>query len=459
MDPDRYNELISTFEGITKLDREQCRAILNNYNWNLDAAVRSVFPDLGDPQISSPPSYTASQPYQRRDNDIAAITTTTTTTTTSSSLQHTTPSQVDSRGGGGIISSVINLPLSIAQMGFGVVSSVFGFGFRLVGNFLPAFPFSGTEDDGQSSTRRFITNYENVYGQIHPNFFNGPFKTAIEYSNRELKLLIVYLHSELHHHTPDFCRNTLNSPALKLFLDEHFIVWGGSINQTGEAMQVSHTLSASAYPFIGVLGTMTSTAYFTVLDRIHGNIPPEELITRLTNLLEAHSTTIAITRADREERETNRRLREEQDRAYKESLALDQEKERKRKEEEKKKEEEKLAKEREELEKRMKEDQLKQDLERKRNNLPSEPSSDDSKSISKVRITLPNGTRLERKFLQTEKLSTLYDFVDINFLENSHFEGEYVLEKNYPKVRFSNRNMTLQEAGLGGQVVLFVAEK
>jgi len=67
--------------------------------------------------------------------------------------------------------------------------------------------------------------------------------------------------------------------------------------------------------------------------------------------------------------------------------------------------------------------------------------------------------RLERRFLKTDKFSTIYDFVDINFLESSHFQGEYVLETNFPKTRFSNRNMTLQEANLGNQIVLFVAEK
>jgi len=249
----------------------------------------------------------------------------------------------------------------------------------------------------------------------------------------------------------------LNSPAAKSFLDEHFIVWGGSINQTGEAMQVSHMLSASAYPFIGVLAAMTSTTYYRILDCLIGNTSPADLITRLTNILEYNMTTVAVTRADREERETNRRLREEQDRAYKESLALDQEKERKRKEEERKKEEEKLAIEREEFKKKKKEEQLKQDLERKRNNLPPEPT-DDGKSICRVRITLPSGTRLERRFLKADKFSTVYDFVDINFLESSHFE-EYVLETNFPKNRFSNRNITLQEAGFGGQILLFVAEK
>jgi len=355
MDPPDLNELISTLERITALDREQCKQILITFNWNLEAAVRSVLDS--DPQ--TPPTYTPPQPYQRHDTIMTNPTNTTTTTTTTTTTQYNN-NNTQAAEAPGLISTVVRYPFSIA---YGVVSSVLDIGYRFVGSLLPSL--GGEEDIQQSSARRFIINYERNYGQSHPNFFDGTFKAAVEISNRELKLLIVYLHSEIHTDTPKFCSNTLNAPTAKLFLDEHFIVWGGSINQAGEAMQVNHMLSASAYPFIAVLAAMTSTTYYQILDRIVGNISPDELITRLTNVLEGHMTTIAITRADREERETNRRLREEQDKAYKESLALDQEKERKRKEEEKKKEEEKLAKEREELEKKMKEIQLKQDLEKK----------------------------------------------------------------------------------------------
>jgi FAS-associated factor 2 len=129
------------------------------------------------------------------------------------------------------------------------------------------------------------------------------------------------------------------------FFDEHFIFWGSSLKMT-EGYQISNLLNASTYPFIGIICNNT-TSGLAIMDRIEGVLQIEDLFTKLTNILETHGTLLSNAKHEFEERDKDRRLRQEQDDAFLQSLAQDQAKERFAIEQKRILEEQKSAKERE----------------------------------------------------------------------------------------------------------------
>lgn len=105
----------------------------------------------------------------------------------------------------------------------------------------------------------------------------------------------------------------------------------------------------------------------------------------------------------RVERSLTQTLRAQQDEAYLESLKADQEKERKREEER----QVILAEQRRVQEEILAEERRKEDIARQKiewaSRIPPEPETTDPNSVQVV-IKLPNGTRLERRFLNSHTL-------------------------------------------------------
>jgi len=170
----------------------------------------------------------------------------------------------------------------------------------------------------------------------------------------------------------------------------------------------------------------------------------EDLIQYLAQLIETQSHLLGHARRQEEERTRNRLIREEQEAAYQESLAVDQEKERKVHEEEQRRID--LEQERIEVEAKKK-----MESENKRETLPPEPPSGEG---LQVLIKLPSGARLNRRFLGVHKFQDVYNFVDLN--QNEIEPDSYQLVSNFPRRTFSERQQTLQEASLGSQALLLV---
>ncbi|CAK9228872.1 unnamed protein product [Sphagnum troendelagicum] len=118
-----------------------------------------------------------------------------------------------------------------------------------------------------------------------------------------------------------------------------------------------------------------------------------------------------------------RRLREEQDNAYSESLALDRQKEIIALQEAEalhRKEEDEAAA-RHALDYLQQEEQLKlqgaaEELERqlatKRASLPDEPAPEDENAVKLV-VRMPDNTRRDRRFHKSDKLQSVFDFIDV----------------------------------------------
>ncbi|CAN1332927.1 Plant UBX domain-containing protein 8 [Linum perenne] len=161
--------------------------------------------------------------------------------------------------------------------------------------------------------------------------------------------------------------------------------------------------------------------------------------------------------------EAQRLIREQQDDEYLASLAADREKEMKALEEvearrlqeaaarEAALEQEKLRE--EESRRKLEEEQiivLSQEIERqlaaKEASLPQEPTPDEENAVTLL-VRMPDGARHGRRFLKSDRLQSLFDFIDVTRVVKP---GTYRLVRPYPRQAFSDghSNLTLTELGL-----------
>lgn len=88
------------------------------------------------------------------------------------------------------------------------------------------------------------------------------------------------------------------------------------------------TLRATTYPFMAIIALQqmggNNGLRMTMVDRIEGIALPATIIQRLERANRRHSAGMNRLRMERDQRDMERRLREEQDRAYRESLRADQ---------------------------------------------------------------------------------------------------------------------------------------
>ncbi|OVA14152.1 UBX [Macleaya cordata] len=151
-----------------------------------------------------------------------------------------------------------------------------------------------------------------------------------------------------------------------------------------------------------------------------------------------------------------RLLREQQDDEYLASLQADREKELKameeaeaRRLEEQAAREAALEKERQKEEetrrKLLEEEEFERKLAAKEASLPQEPASDDENSITLL-IRMPDGSRRGRRFLKSDKLQSLFDFIDVGRVVKP---GTYRLVRPYPRRAFSDGESGLSLSDLG----------
>ncbi|KAK7068484.1 FAS-associated factor 2 [Halocaridina rubra] len=311
---------------------------------------------------------------------------------------------------GGILSSLVRgsffswgyyfltLPLRLT---FSSLSSLFFFVYRIV------YPYPRRLTDPLGDVLSFIGEYEAEYGIHHPAFFQGSYSQALSHAKVELKFLLVYLHCADHQDTPEFCRKTLSDASLVEYINSTMVFWGCSVT-TAEGYRVSQALRENAYPFLALI--VLRDGRMTVVGRLEGPSLPEKLKPQLQNLVRDNEAHLVVARAERQERELTAALRLQQDEDYQESLRADQEKERKRQLER----EEVERKELEEKQKFEEQQRQKDNIRRLKvelvDRIPQEPD-EGSEGVVHIVVKLPQGTRLERRFLNSHSLSSLYYYI------------------------------------------------
>ncbi|XP_063851971.1 FAS-associated factor 2-like [Scylla paramamosain] len=282
------------------------------------------------------------------------------------------------------------------------LSSLVLFLYRIV------YPYPRRLTDPLEDVLRFIREYEAEHGSQHPAFFQGSYSQALSHAKTELKFLLVYLHCADHQDTPFFCRSILSDPALVEYINTSMVFWGCSVTSPRGLPRVSQAMRENSYPFLALV--VLRDGRMTVVGRLEELLPAPQLTTRLQDLVRENEAHLVVARAERQERELTAALRLQQDEDYQMSLRADQEKERRKQAE------------REEAQRREQEEREKQeDQQRERDNIrrqkmewvdrvPQEPE-EGVDGVVHIVVKLPQGTRLERRFLKTDSLAGLYYYI------------------------------------------------
>lgn len=308
--------------------------------------------------------------------------------------------------------------------------------------------------DPLGDVMKFIQTYNEKYPR-HPVFYQGTYAQALNDAKNELRFLLVYLHKDVPKSTDvqTFCSQTLADQSVIDYINRNVLLWGCDV-ATPEGYRVSHSVHARIYPMMVLIGLRNHK--MIIMGRFEGDCTPEELIRRLQTVINGNEVWLSQARADRLERSFTQSLRAQQDEAYEQSLRADEEKERRRQEqlEEVRKAQEAEENERKAEERRKEEiAQLKIDL---ADRVPSEPPPDSPNAVSVV-FKLPNGARIERRFLSTDSLQDVYNYLFCHPSSPDEFE----ITTNFPKRILYARDRvedtkTLSEVGLKNREVLFV---
>ncbi len=310
--------------------------------------------------------------------------------------------------------------------------------------------------DPLGDVTKFIDEYNSKY-PVHPVFYRGTYSQALNDAKRELKFLLVFLHSETNSPVSaiagpgekvtecvNFCRNTLSHPEVIEYINTHMLLWACDVSSP-EGYRVSHSINAKSYPIMVMIGLRAHK--MIVMGRMEGECKPEELMRRLRTVVQENSVWLNQARNERLERSFTQTLRQQQDLAYEQSLRADQEKERKKQEElaEQKRaqqalEEEKLAAER----KKTLIEELKMELAM---SVPSEPQENATDAISIV-FKLPNGMRITRRFLTSDSLVVIHNFIFCHPDAPDHFE----ITQNFPKRVLNCGKLNLDGIGINGTI-------
>ncbi|CAG2112805.1 unnamed protein product [Medioppia subpectinata] len=287
-------------------------------------------------------------------------------------------------------------------------------------------------------TNRFRAEFELKYGSTHPDFFVGTYNQAVDAAKRELRFLLVYLHCESHEDTDQFCRSVIISQRFIDFLTQHNVIfWASSVNYT-EGYSVSQQLRESTYPFVALIALKNNR--MTVVRKLEAITHLEPLLAQLNASVEHNRSSLLQELREREERNMNQLLRQQQDIDYEQSLAVDRERERLRLEEKARLDAEEEAKRRVELEASERLERMLRLREYLVGELPAEPEPNDPNATHIV-IKLPNGPRLERRFLKTECIKYLYYFVYCN----KDAPLKFAIRTNFPATNIPGHSPRLED--------------
>uniref|UniRef100_A0A1Q3F6M6 Putative regulator of the ubiquitin pathway n=1 Tax=Culex tarsalis TaxID=7177 RepID=A0A1Q3F6M6_CULTA len=430
-------EKVLQFQDITGLeDITVCRDILIRHQWDLEVA----FQEHLNIREGRPSAYATESRAPAVVNDRF--------------LQHVFSAQ---RGPNAPVPSGIG-----GMIGF-VVNYVFNFCYSTLSSIVTTFLslFKDRErivTDPLGDVLNFIQNYNDKFPE-HPVFYQGTYAQALNDAKRELKFLLVYLHSDSSSEATSFCRETLSNEQVVEYINRRMLFWGCDVSSP-EGYRVSHSINARTYPVLVMIALRANK--MVIMGRMEGHCSAEELIRRMDTVVNDNELWLNQARQERLERDLTQTLRQQQDEAYQMSLRADQEKQRRKQEE---REEAQRAQQAIEAERQAEQQRL-ENIERLKlelaSQVPSEPEPGAPGTISIV-FKLPSGLRLERRFHSSNTLKDIHNFIFCHPEAPDSFE----VTTNFPKrvlkcggVDDSSTGapQTLVDAGLKNREVLFVAD-
>lgn len=208
-------------------------------------------------------------------------------------------------------------------------------------------------------------------------------------------------------------------------------------------------------------GSMPPT--ITVVERCEGVMQAGTVLGRLERARTVSNNLLASARAEAGAKRAAAELREEQDRDFKEALEADrkraQDAETEKREAREKEEREEQERQLEEAKQLSIEGQKQADFARKKETMKEEPAKG-APNTTQLRITLPKGQKLERRFEFEATVQDLWDWIDVMLHDNGHGIENYSLNTNFPKRKYGpdDATLTLKEADLVPRAALFLQD-
>lgn len=442
-------ERIRAFREIAgeELDEETSEALLASNDWNVEATARNFFEGPTSPrnQPSAPPvgmmEPQAFQFDEEDDSDEAA-----------SFLHRMDEGGVRSRRRG-VSPDRVDFPPTTARIRTGNVPSAPSRSIAQMAK--EALMGQVHHESSGAAARKFVAEFDRLVGAeaAVPEFFESSFEDALLSASTERKLLVVYLHSPWHPFSESFCRDVLCSrPVLNALVDAR--VWGGSLEHP-EGYLASSKVQAAGYPCI-ILITADRERNARVADKlyvddIHEPGLAERFAARITSARTARPVPVATPTVDPRVAEERRRVLEEQDAALQAAIEQDRRREAEKKEREQAEEAERMRKQEEEERKA-------REFDAKRASIRPEPAVG-SPDITTLRFQFPGGSKISRRFNGDDTVQYVRDVLDVHLADQLKTPNlRYALVLNYPKKTIEESNITLKEAGLVPQAVLFLQD-
>lgn len=377
-----------------------------------------------------------------------------------------------------LLGAVLGAPLALLGGGVRFLVRALGWGAALVGavarRVLPtrvtaalagagrALAAAGEDVSPAQAAADFARQFAERYGDRRPRWQECGWAEAASRAHSEAKFLFVYLHSPQHEDTEAYCTSTLCNPAFVQYVNQSFLCWGGDI-QRSDAFRLSSSLNVARYPYAALLAF--SGPRTRLITCVEGHMGPEQLQEVLAAALNDHGALLWQEQLERQQRETDRRLREEQDAEYQRSLEADRQREEARAAAARAAEEaervareaaERARAEAEAAERQRAEQEaaLQQRKAEKRSGLPEEPPAG-TPGATTLRIRLPDGSTHQRRFLASDPLQVVHDFVDS--LE-AVTAPRYSLATTFPRRVYAAASLgqSLQELDLVPQAALLM---
>ncbi|XP_062920403.1 FAS-associated factor 1 isoform X1 [Mobula hypostoma] len=322
------------------------------------------------------------------------------------------------------------------------------------------------ENEGDALLQ-FTAEFSSRYGDCHPVFFIGSLEAAFQEAfygkARDRKLLAIYLHHDDSVLTNVFCSQLLCAESIVSYLSQNFITWAWDVTREANrarilsmctrhfgsvVAQTIRTYKTDQFPLLLII--MGKRSSNEVLNVIQGNTTVDDLMMRLMNATEIFAAQQQEDIRDEDEREAREKVKREQDEAYRVSLEADRAK--------------REAQERE-IAEQVRQEQIRKEQEEEREairlsleqSLPPEPREESNELVSKLRIRTPRGEFFERRFLASNKLQVVFDFV----ASKGFPKDEYKLLSTFPRrdVSLFDPTETLLEVKLYPQETLFLEAK
>jgi FAS-associated factor 2 len=461
---------LQQFTAVTDQDLSAAVPLLRRCEWNVQIAIARFFDgEPAEDPVAAAAAQAAPQDIRRQETLMNGFTSSPRSSNSSRRpLVEAAPRVVPQPENQ--VSTQAPLVLAIIFAPFSLVYSLLSRYFRFMGWMFPFIPRTWGRLTASNITRpaarrgaatgrrplnprdtaaRFIREFEEEHGPHQLPFFESGYAQAFDVAKKNLQFLLVILVSPEHDETAPFIRDTLLSQQVVDFVRDpanNIVLWAGNV-QDAEAYQVSSALNCTKFPFASLIvhTPQVSSTAMGIAARIAGPTPPAQFVAKLRAAMQQHIEPLNRVRAQRQEQQATRNIRQEQDSAYERSLATDRERARKKKEEqEAQARAEKEALQREEAAERHARDLA---LWRKwrAKTIPREPAPE-VKDVVRIAVKLPSEERVVRRFGAEAHIEELYAFVECYDLlgeeevdekveEPKDFEHEYAFQLVSPMPR------------------------